>query len=143
MDPEFQYQMDLAIYGLVLRLSALEAAAVENTRWEYAAVPEAADLAGFPADSLMLGLYVAPRDYPIDELLSPDLPPPTITLFAANIRLAGFSVQQVVTHEAGHRLGYAHSSAAIIPCGTEHTAMPDIVRAVESLPVDAPISCFC
>lgn len=143
MDDVFAYKMDLAINNLVVRLPPVEAAAIENTQWRYAPRPAVSQMHGFPPDGIMLGLYEAPRAYSADELLSPDLPPPTITLFTDNLKRLGYTPAQVVTHEAGHRLGYEHTSAAVVPCGTQYSAMTDIVRAVESLPPAAPIECFC
>ncbi len=140
---EFRYQMDMAIYTLVLSLPPAEAAAIENTRWLYAARPTAADMAGFPPTSTLLGLYTAPREYSRAELLDPSLPPPTITLFAGNILALGYTAKQVVTHEAGHRLGYDHGSAPVIPCGTERSALPEVVRAVTSRTATALITCGC
>lgn len=140
---EFLYQMDLAIGELVDRLPADDGGAIENTRWIAADSPTSVDLIGFEDDAIMLGLYEAPRWYTRDELLDPSVPPPTITLFELNIRMAGFTAKEVVTHEAGHRLGYHHDSAPVIPCGTEYTKMPDVVRAVESLPAHAAIACRC
>jgi hypothetical protein len=143
VDPTVAYQMDTTITELVQRLPPVEAAAIENTVWWYTDQPTVADLATFPPTSVILGLYTSGREYTREELLSPGLPPPTILLFTDNIRRARRSVRDVVYHEAGHRLGYHHDSAATIPCGTEATALPDVVRAVASLPVTAPISCYC
>ena len=139
----FRYQMDLAVHTLVSTLGPAEAAAIANTHWFYTGRPSPADLAGFPPAALLLGLYVAPRMYSRSELLDPALPAPKITLFADNILAAGYTVRQVVEHEAGHRLGYEHDSAPVIPCGTEHTALPQVVRAVAGLPPTATITCGC
>lgn len=137
---EFGYQMDLAINELVARLPPDDAAALENTHWFWTDLPTAEQRNSVDGEGVMLALYSAPERYTRAELLSPTLAPPTITLFEQNVRAMGYSAKQVVLHEAGHRLGYDHNALAAVPCGTEYTALPDVVRAVASLPSYAPIA---